>query len=186
MIDVGVETYTAKTFSAQRYEIWTMQSGFHNLPIINGVEQAPGRDYRAGSVLCQRTPHSASVEFEIAGAYPKEAGVLRWRRFYELRRGQQPAVIIQDSYALARTHLLQFVFILAHQPELDRGDVRLYAGEVPLLMTSDLASLLPESKGFRSVMPVCGLSGGLHLPVDLHAAPAAVATRFGSQLRRVD
>ncbi|MGI6148818.1 MAG: heparinase II/III domain-containing protein [Limnochordia bacterium] len=181
MIDVGVETYTAKTFSAQRYEIWTMQSGFHNLPIINGVEQAPGRDYRAGSVLCQRTPHSASVEFEIAGAYPKEAGVLRWRRFYELRRGQQPAVIIQDSYALARTHLLQFVFILAHQPELDRGDVRLYAGEVPLLMTSDLASLLPEVERIpisdARLRPVWG-DCIYRLIFTLHQPPAAGQVRF--------
>ncbi|MCG8499689.1 MAG: heparinase II/III-family protein, partial [Firmicutes bacterium] len=30
-IDVGVGTYTAKTFSNKRYEIWTMQSEYHNL-----------------------------------------------------------------------------------------------------------------------------------------------------------
>ena len=29
LIDVGVETYSKKTFSPQRYEIWTMQSGWH-------------------------------------------------------------------------------------------------------------------------------------------------------------
>ena len=28
IIDVGVETYSRKTFSPQRYEIWTMQSGY--------------------------------------------------------------------------------------------------------------------------------------------------------------
>ena len=28
LIDVGVETYTAKTFSGRRYEIWTMQSAY--------------------------------------------------------------------------------------------------------------------------------------------------------------
>lgn len=32
LIDVGVETYTEKTFGPQRYEIWTMQSSWHNLP----------------------------------------------------------------------------------------------------------------------------------------------------------
>ena len=32
IIDLGVETYRAKTFSDKRYEIWTMQSQFHNLP----------------------------------------------------------------------------------------------------------------------------------------------------------
>ena len=31
LIDVGVETYSKKTFSPQRYEIWTMQSGWDGL-----------------------------------------------------------------------------------------------------------------------------------------------------------
>ena len=30
LIDLGVETYTKKTFSKDRYEIWTMQSAYHN------------------------------------------------------------------------------------------------------------------------------------------------------------
>ena len=32
LIDLGVGTYTQKTFSDRRYELWTMQSQFHNLP----------------------------------------------------------------------------------------------------------------------------------------------------------
>ncbi len=39
LINPGVEFYTAKTFSAARYEIWTMQSSYHNLPEINGFMQ---------------------------------------------------------------------------------------------------------------------------------------------------
>src|SRR5579862_6849676 len=39
VIDVGVEAYTAKTFSADRYSIWTMQSAYHNLPTVGGVTQ---------------------------------------------------------------------------------------------------------------------------------------------------
>lgn len=36
-IDAGVGTYTRQTFSSERYTIWTMQSNYHNLPMINGV-----------------------------------------------------------------------------------------------------------------------------------------------------
>ncbi len=32
LIDVGVESYTKKTFSSRRYEIWTMQSRYHICP----------------------------------------------------------------------------------------------------------------------------------------------------------
>ncbi|MBN1985680.1 MAG: heparinase II/III family protein, partial [Prolixibacteraceae bacterium] len=42
LVDIGRETYTAKTFSNRRYEIWTMQSQYHNLPKINGVDQKEG------------------------------------------------------------------------------------------------------------------------------------------------
>lgn len=38
-IDIGVETYQKKTFSPRRYEIWTMQSQYHNLPTFIGCTQ---------------------------------------------------------------------------------------------------------------------------------------------------
>ena len=46
IIDLGVETYRAKTFSDKRYEIWTMQSQFHNLPTFleRGYEGKLGAD----------------------------------------------------------------------------------------------------------------------------------------------
>ena len=47
LIDPGVGEYTAKTFSKQRYEIWTMQSDYHNLPRINGYSQHDGKQYAA-------------------------------------------------------------------------------------------------------------------------------------------
>src|SRR6185369_12944547 len=50
IVDVGVETYSAQTFSSRRYEIWTMQSAYHNLPTIDGVMQGAGRQFAARSV----------------------------------------------------------------------------------------------------------------------------------------
>ena len=38
-IDCGVGEYTSKTFSNERYDIWTMQSQYHNCPQVNGVNQ---------------------------------------------------------------------------------------------------------------------------------------------------
>jgi len=50
LIDAGVGTYTRQTFSSERYSIWTMQSNYHNLPMINGVAQQNGRNYKATQV----------------------------------------------------------------------------------------------------------------------------------------
>ncbi len=48
LIDVGVETYTKNTFSAARYDIWTMQSEYHNLPVVDGQGQAAVQQCRDG------------------------------------------------------------------------------------------------------------------------------------------
>ena len=47
LIDPGCGDYTKKTFSPQRYEIWTMRSEWHNTPVINGKQQLAGREYCA-------------------------------------------------------------------------------------------------------------------------------------------
>lgn len=75
-IDVGVENYTKKTFSPQRYEIWTMQSAFHNLPEVNGVMQKDGAGFCARDTKVSGT----SVSMDIAGAYPLESGLKNYIR----------------------------------------------------------------------------------------------------------
>ena len=74
LIDVGVESYTAKTFSSKRYEIWTMQSAFHNLPTINGVMQAAGRQYEARDVGFHADDAAAEFTADLAAAYPERSG----------------------------------------------------------------------------------------------------------------
>jgi hypothetical protein len=98
LVDAGVETYTAKTFSSKRYEIWTMQSAYHNLHTINGVQQADGGKYAAKDVVYQVDDHTASLTLDIAGAYPEEAGVSKWIRSVTLNRSEN--IIITESYEL--------------------------------------------------------------------------------------
>ena len=101
LIDVGVETYSAKTFSAQRYEIWTMQSAYHNLPTINGVMQGAGREFQAKDVTFNETANRITFSADIAAAYPAEAGVRRWQRRVTLDR-KIPAAELEDSYELTQ------------------------------------------------------------------------------------
>ncbi len=76
LIDPGVGEYTSKTFSKNRYEIWTMQSGYHNLPQINGTDQKDGKQYAAKVV--KHKPGQLSLD--IAKAYPPETAVKTWKR----------------------------------------------------------------------------------------------------------
>jgi hypothetical protein len=98
LIDIGVETYTAKTFSSNRYDIWTMQSQYHNLPTINGVQQKDGREFHAENASFISTPKQVKFSLDIAKAYPPEAGVISWNRGIILDRGRK--LTLSDRYVL--------------------------------------------------------------------------------------
>lgn len=97
LIDIGVESYTKKTFSPNRYEIWTMQSAYHNLPTINGYMQKDGEKYRANGVTYQLSDSVCRIEMDIAAAYPAEAGLLSYKRIASLIKGRE--IVIRDSFA---------------------------------------------------------------------------------------
>jgi hypothetical protein len=126
LIDVGVETYTAKTFSGRRYEIWTMQSAFHNLPTVNGVMQKNGRAFRAEDVGHKAGRTRAVLDLDIAGAYPPEAGIVSWKRRIALERGKR--VVVEEDYSLERAGLpIELSFMSWRKP------VAAGAGRIDLL-----------------------------------------------------
>ncbi|MGE5567607.1 MAG: heparinase II/III family protein [Rhodospirillales bacterium] len=99
IIDVGVETYTAQTFSSRRYEIWTMQSAYHNCPTIDGVMQSAGRRFAARDVVCRSDDSAAEFRLDIAAAYPPEARLESWGRTLRLDRGKNQ-IELADEYVL--------------------------------------------------------------------------------------
>ncbi len=94
LIDPGVGEYTSKTFSKQRYDIWTMQSDYHNLPHINGCSQQQGKQYAAKVVKRQE----GSMTLDLTGAYPAEAGIHSWLRTVSVKSNKRVEVI--DDYSL--------------------------------------------------------------------------------------
>lgn len=97
LIDVGVESYTKKTFSSRRYEIWTMQSRYHNLPTVNGVMQQDGEQFLARDVSHHLSDSLCEIEMDIAPAYPPEAGLSYYRRKASLIKGRE--IVVTDSFA---------------------------------------------------------------------------------------
>jgi hypothetical protein len=65
LIDVGRGTYTSKTFSNRRYEIWYNRSDYHNVPTVNGVTQAPGHAFKATGVAYQSKAFIQHLAFNM-------------------------------------------------------------------------------------------------------------------------
>ena len=121
LIDPGVGAYTAKTFSKQRYEIWTMQSDYHNLPRINGKSQCEGKQYAARVVSYK----PGRLTLDLADAYPKEAWVRWWKRTVSLQKNRR--VEVTEDYSLYDYRApSQLVFITPVKPVCAK------AGEVGL------------------------------------------------------
>lgn len=119
LIDVGVETYTAKTFSADRYEIWTMQSGFHNLPTFGAVMQSAGAGFAARDMQAKFSSEKAEISLDIASAYPPEARLRSYRRTVMLNRGH--SVEITDIHVGDLPAILSLM--LREKPVVEGGTV---------------------------------------------------------------
>ncbi len=105
LIDAGKTVYTKDTFSKNRYKIWTMQSGWHNLPTINGVDQREGGAFKAKDVNCNNT----HFEADIAGAYPEDAEVNRWKRSIDVKNRDIKICEIFDLKSVKAPNLLHFL-----------------------------------------------------------------------------
>lgn len=120
LIDPGVGEYTSKTFGNDRYSIWTMQSAYHNLPQINGVDQKDGKNFR--STVVKQGAHSMTLD--IAQAYPKNAAVKQWLRTISMKGGE---VVLNDKYELTQCNApTRLMFMTTTQPDTSsKGIVRL-------------------------------------------------------------
>ena len=136
-IDLGVESYTQKTFSDRRYEIWTMQSAWHNLPSIGGVMQAAGPEYAAGHVTYELNaarkdnpdagspsdglpPETAGgicsrISMDIAPAYP-DSRIRSYARTAALEKGRQ--IVIRDTWNLAEPMPVVLSLLIREKPAL--------------------------------------------------------------------
>jgi hypothetical protein len=102
LIDAGVGVYTRTTFSENRYTIWTMQSAFHNLPLVDGVQQAAGGEARARDVLCEIGDDATWLSMDLAGVYPASLDLRRWARLLRLERTGDGRVVVREQWELAR------------------------------------------------------------------------------------
>jgi hypothetical protein len=122
-VDPGVEAYTAKTFGKDRYTIWTMQSAFHNLPLVDG-QMERGRDARdrASRVRVDDDTAHTGMTMELATAFGPEAGIRTWVRSVALERGAG-TISLRETFALSRPAPVSLVFMTPRRPDPAQGGV---------------------------------------------------------------
>ncbi len=115
-IDLGSNTYTAKTFSKDRYELMNTRSSYHNVPLINGKEQHAGRDFKSKNVRCSIKKKEKVFSIDLAAAYPPNAYVNKWER--TIRQDKQSVTITENLILDKVTQPTEIVLISTYKPEL--------------------------------------------------------------------
>ena len=167
IIDAGNMNYTAKTFSDQRYTLWNVRAAYHNLPLIGGCEQQPGKAYAARDVRC--LPNGLSLE--LRGTYGAAAGIESLRRTMELTESQ---FVLHDQISLCRPAPVTWVWMLRNPPTV-LGNT-LISGGIRIVFPADLQCEAEE-------IPVTDSRMARNFPgslwrVKLTGAPAAYAEAF--------
>lgn len=115
LIDPAVGEYTAKTFGKDRYDIWTMQSQYHNLPQINGIDQKDGKEYAAQLI----SHKDGQLGLDIAKAYPEEAAVKSWKRTVNAMKS---SISVTENFELSAIKApTRLMFITTIKPEIAQG-----------------------------------------------------------------
>lgn len=107
-----------------------MQSGWHNLPVINGYEQPHGRRFKAMDVKAGKN----SVVLNIGSAYPEEAGINNWIRTYKVK-GRE--IKVTDNFDLKEVKAPNVINFLS-RGEIDTskpGEVSINANGHKALLT---------------------------------------------------
>lgn len=169
IVDAGVGTYTSQTFSAQRYDIWTMRSRYHNVPLIGGAEQPAGRQYEARDVVVETSDGAAQLSARIEGAYPAQLGLQRWIRTLRLDRGT--GVSISDSFEAQNALDISLHMLTAATVERDAdGQIRLQSRSLGSghasgqgIISYDANLLTVETETIELIDPPMVANWGSHL-----------------------
>ena len=119
-VDAGVGSYTAQTFSSKRYELWNMQSVWHNCPTINGVMQKEGIQYKATNVLYAKNTSGVSVSMDIAMAYPTEAAVKKYERKFDFDQSKNTIQLFENYEMLEWKSPLVQSFLVFIKPTIEK------------------------------------------------------------------
>ena len=144
--DVGRGRYTRFYFGPERYEHFVNASRGHSVPMPNGKEQLPGREY-AARLLEHRSDETMDLmAIELKDVYPADADLASLRRTVALHRDAPHGwVELVDEVQFAeQPGSFESVLTTFGEVDVDEGAVLLSAGRGKLRVTFDPDVVVPR------------------------------------------
>ena len=181
LVDLGALPYTPKTFSPFRYEIWILQSAWHNCATINGFDQHDGDNYKGQVLRYAKEGDKTYLSMELKGVYEAEAGLASHIRSFEMDK-EQSTWTVTDTIALEKeSDAVDLHFITVKEPCLCGDTIEIPVDEAhTAVMAFDAANWNYsldthdlENDGLKE-------SWGTECAYRIHLTPKAVAKEFTS------
>ena len=118
IVDPSHGSYNNGFFGETRYDRWFMKSSYHSIPTVDGIEQKPGAEYSASDASCDL--EKQWVTMNLAGAFPKDAGIKRMQRTCQLEDG---VITVTDEVEADHEADIRFNFVLVDKPEIKEEGV---------------------------------------------------------------
>jgi hypothetical protein len=128
LVDPGLEVYTKRTFSADRYVSQVLNSYGHSVPVVAGERQKFGREFAAKVVSTTFSEREDVVVLDLAGAYAVPA-LKSLVRTFTLRRGAKPEIEIRDDVEFATPSAFESALITFEKFREKDGALRVGEGD---------------------------------------------------------
>lgn len=131
IVDPGMETYSFRTFSAQRYDSQLLNSYGHPVPRVAGQLQEAGLEWRTSVVETEFTDDTDRVVFDLRRAYDVPTLRLLEREFIYDRRGAGRVTVI-DRVEFSEPEEFESALISFGTAEVEGNRVTFVDGPVTL------------------------------------------------------
>jgi hypothetical protein len=136
--EIGAPEYTKDFFSEKRYEILAARSLGHSVPLINGIEQAAGKDFTSRVDGHTLDSEAASLAIQAAAAYPEAAGCKAFIRYFRFVKSGR--LHLRDVFHLTRTESLESALVTTHPVTMNKDEAVIRADGLELTVRAGHAT----------------------------------------------
>lgn len=144
--DPGGEVYTARTFSAKRYESKVLNSFGHAVPVVDGQLQQTGAKARGVVLETAFSDAEDVLRLDLRSAYAVD-GLQKMERTFRYRRGEQASLVVADDVEFRTSGQFEAALVTwGEWRKLDERTFRIADGDRAVLVEVSTGGLPYEMK----------------------------------------
>lgn len=132
VLDPGLEVYSYRTFSEQRYESQLLNSYGHPVPRVAGKLQEAGPEFRARVITKEFSPATDRIVLDLCGAYDV-SGLRKLEREFLFDRRGAGSLTITDRVELATPATFETALITLGKVTIDGQKVRIVDDQTSII-----------------------------------------------------